>query len=249
MKFLRKVAVLVIAMVCVAAFAIGIGVIYSVRNVNIIMLSYEDKEASENNIAAVRQAVSGKCMGSVIAFVDEENVISAIDDGYTVEKFEKVYPCTINITVKQRMDVFAVQKGENFEIYDEDGVYLYTSENADNSFDSSPNVLVSGVETKEEMATIAKVSSVFKDKFASLRSVVESISLNKAKSSIDSDRIVFELRCGVVIELQDYENFTSEKISEAFRTFSSLTGEQKLTVRIYAYEVDGAVKATYSDNK
>jgi len=58
---------------------------------------------------------------------------------------------------------------------------------------------------------------------------------------------IFNFRCGIKIELQDYSVYTAEKIDEAFREFSSLTGEQKLKGTIYCFEdLDGIVRRTYN---
>lgn len=253
MKFLRKTATFFITIVFIAAFAIGIGVIFSVKNVNVTLLSYEygkNSEGATQKISELKSKILGDCRGNVITFVDENDVLAYVDDGYVLDSFEKIYPCTINITVRQRMDTFAVSNNDGYTIYDEDGKFLFNSEEAVNSIDNAPDIIVEGLESADDISIISSVGAIFKSRFNSLRSSVEKIVLERAPALVQNarDRISFVLRCGITIEIQDYPNFTSEKIGEAYREFSSLTGEQKLTGKIYCYEKDGTVTRTYDPN-
>ncbi len=232
MKFVRKLTVLIITVIFIAAFAIGIGVVFSVKNVNVTLLSYEYGECSEE---ANRQ-------------IAEVEVINCVDGNvYTVESCEKVLPCTINLTIKQRTEVFVQSRGEYYAIFDENGKLLRGSENIFNSFDKAPNVIVDGAHSDEDIKIVADVCSVFKARFGSLRSVIDSVELVKAQTALTDDKFIFNFRCGIKIELQDYSVYTAEKIDEAFREFSSLTGEQKLKGTIYCFEdLDGIVRRTYN---
>ena len=136
MKHLRKIGILIIAIIIAAAVAVGICVIYAVRNVNVTLLSYPDEEANLNSeILAVKEEVLKKMRGRVISSISEEDVSLCLDDDYFLESFEKVYPCTINITVQQRREVFAVYDGdnENYSVYDDSGKFLRTAEDNRNS--------------------------------------------------------------------------------------------------------------------
>ena len=251
MKFVRKLTVLIITVIFIAAFAIGIGVVFSVKNVNVTLLSYEYGECSEEanrQIAEVKQKILDYCRGNVIAFVDEVEVINCVDGNvYTVESCEKVLPCTINLTIKQRTEVFVQSRGEYYAIFDENGQVLRGSENIFNSFDKAPNVIVDGAHSDEDIKIVADVCSVFKARFGSLRSVIDSVELVKAQTALTDDKFIFNFRCGIKIELQDYSVYTAEKIDEALIEFSSLTGEQKIKGTIYCFEdLDGIVRRTYN---
>ena len=81
MKHLRKIGILIIAIIIAAAVAVGICVIYAVRNVNVTLLSYPDEEANLNSeILAVKEEVLKKMRGRVISSISEEDVSLCLDD-------------------------------------------------------------------------------------------------------------------------------------------------------------------------
>lgn len=251
MKHLRKISALVIALIMVASIAIGIGVIFSVRNINVALQSYADGD--ENVREVVKQEVLSSCKGRMISAVSEEDVINCLGEGYTLESFEKVLPCTINITVRQRREAFAVLNGETYLMYDETGLLMRTAETNENAFDLSPNVILEGTETEEDVKAVAEVSEIFKSQsnFSSLRSLVDKIVFYKSRTSVsvEKDRITFYLRCGISVEINDFSQQTSEKISKAHKRFKELAGEQILSGRIYTFtNADGEVVATYNPN-
>ena len=135
MKHLRKIATLIIAVIMVAAIAVGIGVIYAVRNVNVTFLSYADDNA-ETKILTVKESVLSNCRGRLISSISEEDVSSVLADDCFLESFEKVLPCTINITVQQRREVFTVFDGETYSTYDDVGKFMRTAEKNENSYDA-----------------------------------------------------------------------------------------------------------------
>ena len=89
MKHLRKIGILIIAVIIVAAIAVGICVIHAVRNVNVTLLSYPDNEENINSeILDVKKSVLNKISGRVISSVSEENVSSCLSENYYLESFE-----------------------------------------------------------------------------------------------------------------------------------------------------------------
>lgn len=257
MKYLRKISALLIAVIMLAAIAIGIGVIFSVRNVNVTLLSYScetDSDAANKKIEEFKSSILKEVRGSVISSVKEERVAAALsDESYLIESFEKVYPCTLNVTVKERLEAFAVvEEDASYSVYDENGIILRkvsTEEEAFNRVDGAPNTYLEGVKSEEDVKSVAAVCAIFKVKFSALRSVAEKVVLYKAQSNLEKNRITFFLRCGVKLEVQDYTVLTAEKIEAGYDCFARLTGEQKLGGTIYAYTtVENQVSATYDKN-
>ncbi|MBD5585409.1 MAG: hypothetical protein HDQ88_10030 [Clostridia bacterium] len=253
MKHLRKISALVIALIMVASIAIGIGVIFSVRNINVALQSYADGDGNGNVREAVKQEVLSSCKGRMISAVSEVDVINCLGEGYTLESFEKVLPCTINITVRQRREAFAVVSGEAYLMYDETGLLMRTAETNENAFDLSPNVILEGTENDEDIKTVAEVCEIFKSStnFSSLRSLVDKIVLYKSRTSVivEKDRLTFYLRCGISVEINDFSQQTAEKIAKSHKRFKELAGEQILSGRIYTFtNADGEVVATYNPN-
>lgn len=252
MKYIRKIAAPVMALIFAAAVAIGVCVIFAVRNVNVTLMSYSSDTAdAEAEIAAVKEKVLANCRGTIIGFLSEGDVVACLDEGYTLEKFEKVYPCTVEITVRQRREAFAVQTGEEYSVYDDGGNFLKTADTSLNSLDSAPNVILKGVSGAEDVKTVAGVCAVFalNENFSHLRSVVESVELLKADTKFGNDKLVFLLRCGLTLEIHDFTVRTEEKMSKAHKEFALLSGEQKLRGTIYSLvNVNGEVTATYNPN-
>lgn len=255
MKHLRKIGILIIAVIMVAAIAVGICVIYAVRNVNVTFSSYSDDEENSNSkIIAIKEAVLEKVRGRVISSVNEEDVAYCLADDYGdyyLESFEKVYPCTINITVQQRREVFAVFDGRNYSVYDDSGKFLRVSESNVNPCDNSPNLIIDGVKGEDEIKEVADVCAIFKsctENGFSLRTLVEKVTLYKSQATTSFDVITFKLRCGLSIEIWDYSKFTYEKISKAYEEFVSLSPEQKLKGSIISrIDEDGNFYAGYSE--
>ncbi|MDE6868116.1 MAG: hypothetical protein K2J83_03105, partial [Clostridia bacterium] len=169
MKFLRKIIALVIGVAFVAAIVISIGLIFAVKNVNVTVLSYS--EDGSGNYADAKSSLSS-VKGESILFIGTKELDKAIEGcNYSLVSYEKIYPCTVNVTVKERLETFAVSVGGQYSFYDADGVYLRKDVENVNSIDGSPNVEVTGVAI-EEMGEVAKIAADFKVKFKALRSLV-----------------------------------------------------------------------------
>ncbi len=251
MKYLRKLTLAAISVIMLASVIIGICIIFAVRNVNVTLLSYSYKADSQEAVlknGEFKTKILGKIKGSLISFVDEDTVSSAVGSGeYVLESIEKVYPCTVNVVVRERREVFAQQSGEAYRIYDEEGGYLRTDESFLGKADGAPNVIIHGADNDDDVKIIAALCNEFKNKFSSLRSVVEDINLKKAQSRLETDKIIFRMRCGVNIEIHDYGYLSAEKIEAGFNKFTNLSGEQKLGGRIYCYVTgEEQVTATYN---
>lgn len=252
MKYIRKIASLVIIFVLIASVAIGIGVVFAVKNVNVTLQSYafaESSKEAEEEIAKYKKLILDEIRGTIIGFVSEEAVKEAIDDGnYNVVSMEKVYPCTLNVVLCERKEAYAVQKGAGFTVYDAYGEYLRTAVDevdACNPIDGAPNVLIKGTDTQEQVRLVALLGNLFEKNFAPLRSTVESITLSIAQSQYAKSKVIYTLRCGLSVEIQDYDVLTEEKLKAAYREFVPLSGEEKLSGKIYCFGSGEGVDATY----
>lgn len=254
MKYLRKIVYALLAVIMVAAFVIGMGAIFAVKNVNVTLISYsyeEDSPQAVEKIARFKTDILSKTRGTMISFVGDEAVTSAItDDGYVVEYFEKVYPCTLNVTVRERREVYVVAEGEeNFRIYDEKGVFLRKAEYEEQSYnklDGEPNLTVKtdgaislNAEALEKVATVC---AVFEEKFTALRALLDSVTLTRTG-------ITFSFKCGVDMVVYDFEKSATEKIEACRNYFNRLSGGQKTCGTIYCTVTkDEKINVTYSAN-
>lgn len=247
MKYIRQIAVWVISALFVVAVAIGICVIFSVKNVNVTYINYGEENPAET-IATVKEKLLNEYRGSVISFIDENEVDRFVGEGFVVEEVKKVLPCTLNVKIRERRETYVIKEAENYKVYDFDGKYIKNSNDNINSVDNSPNVLLTGCENSNDIEELAGQGKIFLKKFSSLRPVVSEIEILKAQSAYDENKYIFYLRCGLIIEISD-NVFIEEKIEKAAEVFASLTGEQKLGGKIYCYTtLDTAVKATYNPN-
>ena len=237
MKYLRKMVSLLIGIAFFVALIICVGRIFAVKNININMITYEE-DSSESYDKAKRALSVYK--GESILFLSESDIVKTVaGSNYVVTSCEKKFPCTINVTIKERLEIFAISVGGLYSMYDSDGEFLRTDfENANNT-DGTPNVEVTGIAT-EQMRAIAKIAETFKSNFGGLRSVVKSINLD-SRPEIEgySDKLIFNLRCGLVIQLDDYSEESEDKLYAAYRKFCTLSDKQKLSGRIRVHRVGG----------
>lgn len=219
-----------------------------------------DAEAYSRITSAIKRPLI-KFKGESILFIKKSEVGEAIASvpelGYTMISCEKKYPCTLNIVVKQRLEIFAVYDAESgtYDMYDDNGAFLRTKDTNENSLDGegqkSPNILLKGVD-KSDIPEIAGIASEFKSVFNNaLRSIVSSIELKKTDELGEHhyDELVFNMRCGLSIKLVDYLNRTAEKLEAGFEEFGKLEDRQKLSGTLTCLVNDAdAVTATYKPN-
>ena len=107
MKYIRKAIALVLVAVFIAAVAIGLSVIFAVRNINVFTVDYTasgDSDGTDefaDTVSGIRESLS-QFEGRTIVTVNEEDISAIVaESGYAeFVSAERVYPCTINVTVK-----------------------------------------------------------------------------------------------------------------------------------------------------
>lgn len=251
MKYVRKITVIVIVLAFLVALSVGLGFIYSVKNVNVSLATYYElsENADGEEVDDITQSVDygrykadydglkkslDKFKGTLLAFVDKSDISSAIkDSGYSLASYEKIMPCTLNVTFKQRVETFGVRDGERYIVYDEDGVFMKTSDTLDNDIDGTQDVLLSSYDgsllTDESVAHVADICAVFRTEFKAFRYVVDSVIYNVNENiEFYIDVITFRMRTGVEIRISDFEVMLPEKIAAAHAKYSSLSAEEKL---------------------
>lgn len=248
MNYVRKTVALILSVAFCAAVIIGMCVAFAVKNVNVELIYYSD---SEDCRRAYEQTVSNlnKIKGTNLLFLSEEDVCEKVGDEslISLESYEKIFPCTVNIVLKERVETFAAIASEGYSMYDDNGKFIRNSAVNLNVADGSPNVLLN-VKTGE-IKTAVELCSKFKKVFSSLRNVV--ISVETAQGLFEgTDTFTFELYSGLKIVLVDYAACPERKIECAFTVYNSLSESRKLTGVIRAFDTDGSassVDAVYSE--
>lgn len=253
MKYIRKIFWLVFVVIFIASVIIGLGVIFAVKNVNVSLESFsygewesmDDAGRSEaaEEIGSFKESVLKKYRGKLIGFVNQAELEECFGGSdFALVRFEKEFPCTLNITLKERRETFVISAPDGYRVYDSDGNFLHMKETAENKLDGAPNISVT-VSEAEQIKEVAEVSKYFSEYFSALRATVESIEIQKTLT----DNMVFHLRCGLSVRIVDYTNFAKSKMQTAYSEFTTLSGEQKLagTIRATVSDKDGSVIAEY----
>lgn len=240
MKYLRKLVLLLLGVAFLVAALICVGRIFAIKNVNVNLITYEE-EYSESYAEAKKTLSVYK--GESIFFINEKDVAERFaGSNYVVSSCVKRYPCTLNVTIKERLEIFAVSVGGRYSMYDDNGEYMRRDDENINE-DGSPNVEVTGIAT-EQMSTVANFANMFKTQFGGLRSIVESINVD-SRPGIDGyrERMTLNLRCGLVIQFIDYSQDCEEMIAAAHEKFCKLDDKEKLSGRMRVQRLDGEIYA------
>lgn len=231
MKYIRKVMAIGLAIVFLIALVIGTGIILSVRNVNVTYLTYADESEEAQNgelakeYARTRERLNG-IKGSGLLFIDEEDVAGKITapDLIALVGYEKKFPCTVDVILRERVETFAVKTETGFSVYDEEGKLIKrVTDDGDvriNGKDGSPDVMLDV--RVEQIEPVAKMCAYFKENFGSLRRTVSSVSTTKILKIA-----TIRLRSGLTVSISDWENDTERKIRKAYEAYAKLSDKSR----------------------
>lgn len=244
MNYLRKVVALILSLVFCAALIVGAGVALSIKNVNVEYIFYttggdEDYAYSTKQLNALK--------GTNLLFLSEDDIARCVGGKGTicVASYEKVFPCTLNVVLKERRETFARQNENGlYAVYDEDGTFIRGSAQNINEIDNCPNVLLDVPDDKFDQAV--KSSLLFKKFFGSLRDMVKKVTVAKDLIT-DCYNITFSLYCGVEISISDFTVYSEEKMSSCYRVFSSLSDENKLRGWVMCVCTGNDVSGVYAE--
>lgn len=248
MKFIRKMSLFFVSIIIFATIVIGVGKIFAVKNINVTIMTYADDGNEKHK--EIKELLSG-VHGELILFANESSIATLlIDQSYSIVSYEKVLPCTINVALKERIETFAVNIGKtSYSMYDDDGVSIKGRRNENNiGVDGFANVELIGINI-EEITEIAKHANTFKKYFNGLRSMVSSIKVDNKTVDGLTDKLVFNLYCGLRIQIDDYKHDLDDKIKVAHDKFLKLSDKEKLcgTLRSYRFGGDdGVINVDYS---
>jgi hypothetical protein len=162
-----------------------------------------------------------------------------------VSSYEKVFPCTINIQIKERRECFAYKTDDGYNIYDETGATIRQAKTNINLSDSSPNVLIVG--DISYVSKAAEICGYFKNSFSALRGLVESVEIEDSIIEKGST-FTFNFYSGLKIIIADYNTLAEEKVKRAYDEYLTLSDSDKLRGAIRAVDKDGtatSVQAVY----
>ncbi len=214
-----------LAIIFCIAIVIGTGIILSVRNVNVSYIDYSGKY-TEVEYAAARENLN-KLKGSGLLFIDDEDVYGKVlaTEVLAVESYEKKFPCTVNVVIRERVECFTFKTESGYTVYDDYGKEIRTVDTAEapvNTLDGCPNVVLDCLpEQVEELATVCRY---FKENFGALRRLVVGVSVKKY---LELEILTITLRSGVTISVSEWHTAVQQKIKKAYETYSSLNDYQR----------------------
>ncbi|MBO5327569.1 MAG: hypothetical protein J6B04_00180 [Clostridia bacterium] len=250
MGFIRKIIALILTVIFAAALVVCAGIVFAVKNVNVTFKDYTGKYAEALTLVEDElEKYKGLYIFSINGDDIEESVKNLNLDCYvSLVSVERIYPCTVNVVLKERIERYAIYKDNAYLVYDTDGEYVRTTAENKNNADLAPNVLVDGAKTEEEIKFISQIGTLIESKFNNVRMVVEKINYPiDADSEFPKAEVV--LRSGLIIEIVKPTNYLSEKINAAYDLYLSLSDSQKLAGKIRSYEYSSSVvdvRAVYS---
>lgn len=227
MKYINKIMAFGLAILFLTALVIGTGIILSVRNVN-VSYSYIGDNEYEEEFTASGESLK-KLKGSGILFVSDDDVLDKITDSehIAVERYEKVFPCTINVYLRQRTETYAVEEGDGeYSLYDEYGALIksgVTSSVTPTGPDGCPLILVKSL-GDEDMTSVGTVCTYFYEAFGGLGRLLESIAINSAS-------FVLNMRSGIKIRFyfaNSGGSIDKTMVEKAYAVYSKLTDGEKL---------------------
>lgn len=254
MKYIRKAIALVLIAVFIAAVAIGLSVIFAVRNVNVCTVDYatgSDCDGTDEFSEAVASVKAGLSdfEGKTITSVRDDDIAAVVNaSGYAeFVSAERIYPCTINVTVRERVEVFAVpaDDGSYYTMLDGNCSAISTKQSNANNIDGSPNVVLSGVPA-EDYTLVTSLCNTMAQKYLSVRAFAESISVTS--DAMLGESLLIKLRCGVTMEIREYKERAEEKAERLFSAFDSMADYLKLGGTIYCMDTEsGALRVVLPD--
>lgn len=226
MKHIRKVMVVGLAIIFLIALVIGTGVILSVRNVNVSFIEYSGDYSDEY---AATRANFNKLKGSGLLFIRDDDIYGKVtsNEVLAVESYEKKFPCTINIVLRERIETFTYKTDAGYSVYDERGVLIKACEGENeplNTVDGCPNVLLKCDEG--DIAALAALCDEFNKNFKALRRMVKSVETTKLSGL---QMVDISLYSGLKITVHDWKVSGALKMRKAFDMYEELSEYQKIS--------------------
>lgn len=227
MKHVRKLMALGLAIIFLIALVIGTGVVLSVRNVNVSFIEYSGDYSEE--YSATRKNFD-KLKGSGLLFIGDDDVYGKVTatEALAVESYEKKFPCTINIVLRERIETFTYKTQEGYSVYDERGKFIKVANDAEseplNSVDDCPNVLLKCDE--DEIEQLAVICAAFNENFGALRRMVQCVeTVNFPGMQVAEINLYRDFK----ITLLDWKTSGAQKIKKAYDKYAELSEYGKIS--------------------
>lgn len=219
MKIRVLLTTLVSLLLLAAVIAAGLNAVFTVTLVRAEFEVASDTGRAE--AAELKEKLDG-FIGRSSTFLDlgEVRAVVAEYPCMRVERLEKKFPSVVEIDVTERNEAFAVQKGEKYSVFSEDGLYLYDKEDASNRTGGQNIVLENftliigedGMAQGEHFGTLLTVYNAFEEVLKESRANVRSIAY---RVGVQFDSFYVTMQEGICIEIVSPDVLPAEKAKAA----------------------------------
>lgn len=246
------------AILFLAALAAGLNAVFTVTSVKASFIAFSDVGRQESGSL---QKELDRFVGKSTTFLDTEEIRAVVEKYpcFRIEgEIEKKFPQTVELTVVEREEVFAVWSEEKnaYAVLDGGGVYLYDKENASNRL-GGENIVLTGFSLKLEAGKTAEgenfeeflaVYREFESELGGLRRNVVSATFGRPSSQASYDYFSLTMREGVTVFIDRPSSKAQEKAARAIETYLSLSEREKTYGEIFAGEnpLTGEVTAKHN---
>ena len=241
-SYIRKIVSVILTLLFCVAIIIGAGVALSVRNVNIEYISYSSRGDEEREESAVR--LNG-LKGENLLFLSDEDIRACVGgETVSLESYSKVYPCTLNIVLKERVEQYArANSSGGYDMYAADGTEMGSRLENINPADGSPNVIL--VADDDRLDGVVSVCGYFRQSFGTIRNLVESVTVGY-DAILQTSSLTFDMYSGLTVVINDYERYAEQKIAAVFDQYTTLSESRKLRGAICADTLADDVSGGYA---
>ena len=220
----------------IAVIAAALNAVFTVARVDVYFSVCSSQ--GEEEAVLLQGELDDAFVGRSTTFLKLEDVQAAVEEQYPafrVTAAEKQFPRTVAITVEERREAYAFRRENGlFAILDEEGVYLYDSEQNVNRR-GGENILLEGFVltaqdagervTGEEADALLAMCGVFFERLGDARANLVSVTLSSEYEM--GSYFLLQMREGVIVQIFTPENATEEKAAAVLEKYLSLTEAQK----------------------
>ncbi len=236
-----------------AVVAAGLNAVFTV---NVVKAEFSVASAEGEREAAEIKEKLDRFVGKSTVFLDEEEV-SAIFAAYPCMKADKIakkYPSTLEVSVSERDEAFAVLTERGYAVLSDDGTYLYNKDSLTNR-KGGENLLLSGFSFSlvqgervedEKFSALLSMYGVFAELLGEVRANVVSVTYHPG---LVSDTFLIQMREGVRIEIVTPCDMAEEKalsaLSDEQYGYLARSDGERLSGCITVVGADGKILVDY----
>lgn len=219
----------------IAVIAAALNAVFTVARVEVHFSTCSQQ--GETEAVLLQNELDSAYVGKSTTFLKLEDVEESVEryPAFRVVSAEKHFPRTVVLTVEERRETYAFRRGNGlFAILDEEGVYLYDSEQNVNRR-GGENILLEGfvlsadsagsTVTGEYAEELLAMGRVFIDALGDARANVLSVTLSSEYDM--GSYFLLQMQEGVTVQIFTPETHTEEKAQAVLEKYLSLSETER----------------------